>query len=168
MEEKPDSSQPDNQGSTGSTSSSGGEEKKEAPKDNAAVLNAAAEEYVEKVKKFNILSMVAVGLVAVFFFFMIFDSTSYHMWYLMLAIAGGAGFLLYRQYTETTGFEKKVCFYAFIVLCVLFVLRDIGMARRISAGVVTAADIRAKTDATTKLILDRVEKMKKDAEAKPK
>ncbi len=104
MEEKPDSSQ-------------------------QTAINETADKILANVKKFNMLSLVGLGLVVVFFVFMFIDGFNYR-WLIMLPISGAAAFILYRQDSETQGFEKKICYYGLIVLAALFVMRDISMASK--------------------------------------
>jgi len=86
-----------------------------------------ADKLIEDVKKFNLMSLIGLGLVLAFLLFMFINSLSYK-WWIMLPLAGAAGFILYRQLSDTQGFEKKACFYALIVIGVLILFRDIQMS----------------------------------------
>lgn len=95
--------------------------------------NAATDKIIEDVKKFNMMSLVGLGMVIAFMLFLLIDAFNYR-WWIMLPLAGGAGFLLYRQHAETKNFEKKVCFYGLIVLLVLVIGRDIGLTNSARVG----------------------------------
>ncbi len=92
-----------------------------------STLNATAEKVLGHVKALSTMTLVGLGLALLFLVFFFIDALAYK-WWLMFAVIGGSGFVLYRQYTETTGLEKKICFYTLIALGVLFLLRDIQMS----------------------------------------
>ena len=89
--------------------------------------NGMADKLIEDVKKFNMMSLVGLGLTIAFILFMFIGGLKYK-WWLMLPIAGAALFILYRQLSDTQGFEKKACYYAMIALGVLVLLRDIQIS----------------------------------------
>jgi len=118
--------------------------KNEESKNNQdSVVNEAADKIISDVKKFHVLSLVGLGLAAVFLVFMFVDALNFR-WWLMLPIAGAGGFVLYRQNTDTRGFENKACYYGLIVLAVLFVVRDISMANRYRGSTMANAPVTSK------------------------
>jgi len=116
MEDKNETGQSGNDSST-----SQGSDNKDSNAGNVA------DKLIEDVKKFNLMSLVGIGLVLVFLLFMFFSGLTFK-WWLMLPIAGASAFILYRQLSDTQGFEKKACFYALIAVGVLVLFRDIQIS----------------------------------------
>lgn len=116
MEDKNETGQSSNDSSTSQASENKG-----------SSAGNVTDKLIEDVKKFNLMSLVGIGLVLVFLLFMFFDALTFK-WWLMLPIAGAAAFVLYRQLSDTQGFEKKACFYALIAVGVLVLFRDIQIS----------------------------------------
>jgi len=95
-------------------------------------INATKDKIIGDVKKFNTISLAGLGMLIAFVLFMLIDAFNLR-WWIMLPLAAGSGFLLYRQNAETKGFEKKVCYYGMIVLMVFVVGRDIGLTSRLQS-----------------------------------
>ncbi|VAW77003.1 hypothetical protein MNBD_GAMMA12-1126 [hydrothermal vent metagenome] len=134
MEEKNETSQGDNgSGSSpvaddkSSTASANKSTASSGNKGPTSSSNGVADKIIADVKKFNMMSLVGLGIVIFFMFLMFFDGTKYK-WWLMLPLAGAAAFILYRQLSDTQGFEKKACFYGLIIIGVLVLLRDIQIS----------------------------------------
>lgn len=93
-------------------------------------MNKTAEKILDDVKGFELMSLVGLGIVVVFFLFMFFDVFNLK-WWIMLPLAGAGGFLLYRQKSETKGFEKNMCFYGLVALIIFVVGRDINITNQL-------------------------------------
>lgn len=103
-------------------------------------INKAAEKIIDDVKKFDLMSLIGLGIVVVYFLFMFFDVFNLK-WWIMLPLAGAGVFLLYRQRTETRGFEKSMCFYGLIALIVFVVGRDINITNRLDTMIEQTAKV---------------------------
>ena len=107
------------------------EEKKDTAQ-TQSTLNVTADKILGHVKALSTLTLVGLGLALLFLVFFFIDGLAYK-WWLMFPVIIFSGGVLYRQYTETTGLEKKICRYALFSLVALFLIRDIQMSSHINA-----------------------------------
>ncbi len=128
MEEKAEDNQSQSSDKSASSASSSSDS---ASGSNPSKLNATTDKIIGDVKKFQTMSLAGIGMVIAFILFSFIDAFTLS-WWIMLPLAGGSTFLLYRQHAETKGFEKKVCFYALITLLVFVVGRDIRVTARLA------------------------------------
>jgi len=125
MEEKNETGQ-----DSESSSSQASDSKSSASDNKSSTAGNVTDKIIADVKKFNLMSLIGLGLVIAFLLFMFINGLKFK-WWLMLPLAGAAGFILYRQLSDTQGFEKKVCFYGLIFVGALVLLRDIQMSNAV-------------------------------------
>ncbi len=92
------------------------------------------EELINNAKKFHPLTFAGLGLILVFTIFCFLEGLTIR-WWLMVPIAIGSGYLLYKRHQESTGLEKQVCFYGLWTMAVIFILRDIAIVHMIASFV---------------------------------
>lgn len=85
------------------------------------------ESIIEESKKFSILTMIALGSVALFMIFFFIDYLNYR-WWIMLPLAFVSALSSFLQLRNSKGLEKKVCWIVFILIVSLFVIRDIDLS----------------------------------------
>ncbi len=118
-------------------------------KSSAASANVA-DKLIADVKKFNMMSLIGLGIVIAFLLFLFISALAYK-WWLMLPLAGAAAFILYRQLSDTQGFEKKACYYGLIVIGVLVLFRDIQISNAMEGFRSTIARVSQMSNALNKV-----------------
>jgi len=90
------------------------------------------EDLINKVRKFDPLTFVGVGLIFIFLIFCFIYNLTVR-WWLMVPIAIASVVLLNKRKNESSGIEKQVCIYGKWVIIGIFIIRDIVISHKIAA-----------------------------------
>jgi hypothetical protein len=118
-------------------------ENEKQAKDVKSTIEEKSAEVIKVAKKFQILTLLGLGLGILFIIFLFFIDL-YVRWWLMLPLGAVSIYLLYRQQQKTTGLEKKLCVYGFWVMIALVLLRDLLISSKMSDIVDLPRDFRMR------------------------
>lgn len=92
------------------------------------------------------LGFAALGL----FFICLSIDTCVVRWWLMLPLAAAGGVLLWRRRRDAGRLEGRICTAALVVLLALFLLRDIGLSRKLAGLLDKVNQYKAEVDRATR------------------
>lgn len=85
----------------------------------------------DRIRSVPLATLVGFALIALFLFFCRIDNYAVR-WRIMLPIAAASGGLLYWRYKRAPIVESRVCAAGLCILVALFLLRDVGMSKKLA------------------------------------
>ncbi|MEE8295555.1 MAG: hypothetical protein V3R64_07565 [Sphingomonadales bacterium] len=111
-------------------------EKKTATKAPVKKTSAAnsdpVQNFIELVRGFQMYTLVAMGLAAIFIVLVIVPDWRY-VWELNIPFAGASGYLFWSQSNKTEGLEQKVCRWGLLAVVIIFLYRDVTISQKLGS-----------------------------------
>ena len=104
-----------------------------------------------RIRPLPLATLAGLALTALFLVFCKID-TYVVRWWLMLPLAAAAGGLLLWRRTRAPPVESRICSVGLCLLLALFLLRDIGMSKKLATLLDTVDKYKTQVDQTTRAI----------------